>query len=223
MIMSVSPQLLPSSYFQAAILWQCWHSLQHHSPRGHLESLCIFFFSDRMSQGWKRETHMPGTLWRGGEWPWLFCHPVEKATECAKLATVALFLFPDCLSKVEMAFSRPEEGLCLDASRQTIITWEPETVLKYCRHFSWWAALESGCSLKCSLGSHTVHATCTVGLCRCACKSMITMCHLSLVQTCPSLYWAHAADRETKNIVIVFSNKLNPQFCFLSQFEVFKL
>lgn len=136
MIMSVSPQLLPSSYFQAAILWQCWHSLQHHSPRGRSESPCTFF-SDRMSQGWKREPHMPGTLRRGGEWPWLFCHPVQKATECAKLATVALFLYPDCLSKVEMAFSGPEEGLCVDASRQTIITWEPETVLEYCRHFSW--------------------------------------------------------------------------------------
>lgn len=34
-----------------------------------------------------------------------------------------------------MAFSRVKEGLCVDASRQTIITWEPETMLKHWNHF----------------------------------------------------------------------------------------
>lgn len=118
--------------FQSAILWQCWHSLQHHGP-GVLR--VTVHISDQMSQGWNGETHMPGKIWKVREWPWLFCHPVEKGKECAKLATVALFLYPDCLSKVEMAFSRVKEGLCFDASTQTVITWEPETVLKYWNYF----------------------------------------------------------------------------------------
>lgn len=52
----------------------------------------------------------------------------KKAKECAKLDTVALFLYPDCLSKVEIAFSRGEEELCVDASQQPILTLEPKTV-----------------------------------------------------------------------------------------------
>ena len=77
--------------FQPAILWQCWKSVTS-QPMGVLRT--AVHISDKCLRGWSWETHMPGTILRGREWPWLFCHPGEKAKECAKLATVALFLFP---------------------------------------------------------------------------------------------------------------------------------
>lgn len=56
--------------------------------------------------------------------------------------------YPDCLSKVEIAFSRGEEELCVDASQTT----NPKL-----------GAKDGVCALRCTVGSHTIHASVHLG------------------------------------------------------------
>lgn len=79
---------------------------------------------------------------------------VEKAKECAKLATVALFSYSDCLSKVGVAFSRVEEELCDEDSRQTSITWE--MVLKYWDNL-FRVALKLVCAARCIIVTYCTY------------------------------------------------------------------
>lgn len=171
-IMRTSPHLLTSSFFNPLFFFDNADMVCNIPAHGGCS--VTVRISDQMSQEWRGETHMPGTIWKVREWPWLFCHPGKKAKECAKLATVALFFHPDCLSKVAIAFSRGEAELCVNASKQTFSSLEPMTVLKYWNNFPL-SCMEI--SLCIELYSELTY--CTPGPLAPFYKSMITKSHMS--------------------------------------------
>lgn len=146
---------------------------------------------------------MPGTIWKVGEWPWLFRHPVEKGRGMCQTGYSSFVLLWARLSDLSGA----EEELCDSARRQTIITGEPETELKYWHSFFFVFLSYNGVCLCTELYSHILYILLDfLGAFPPVNKWLQVSVTSTLVcmtlQTCLSLYIAHSATQEKNSLEI---------------------